>query len=62
LAEKLEDNTSLDVIDSRILATAVSNGLTFWSGDYRILREKTIHEIKEVLEKYPEYTFKYIRA
>lgn len=62
LADKLENNTCLDVIDSRIIAIAVSNGLTFWSGDYGILREKTINEIKEVLEKYPEYAFEYIRS
>jgi len=59
LAKKLENYTSLDVIDSQIVAIAISNGLTFWSGDYYILREKTINEINKVLKECPVYSFKY---
>ena len=59
LANKLLNNTGLDVVDSLIVALAISNGLIFWSGDRYILREKVINEIKEVLKKHPEYTFKY---
>ena len=59
LANKLLDHTGLDVVDSQIVALAISNGLIFWSGDRYILREKVINEIKEVLKKHPEYTFKY---
>ena len=59
LANKLLNHTGLDVVDSRIVALAISNGLIFWSGDRYILREKVINEIKEVLKKHPEYTFKY---
>jgi predicted nucleic acid-binding protein len=59
LANKLLDYTGLDVVDSQIVALAISNGLIFWSGDRYILREKVINEIKEVLKKHPEYTFKY---
>lgn len=58
LADKLENHSSLDVVDSQIVAIAVSNGLTFWSGDYYILRKKTVDEIKEVL-KNSEYSFEY---
>ena len=56
---KLLNHTGLDVVDSLIVALAISNGLIFWSGDRYILREKVINEIKEVLKKHPEYTFKY---
>ena len=59
LANKLLSHTSLDVVDSLIVALAISNGLTFWSGDRYILREKVINEIKQVLKKHPDYTFKY---
>ena len=59
LANKLLNHTGLDVVDSLIVALAISNGLIFWSGDRYILREKVINEIKEVLKKHPEYTFKY---
>ena len=59
LGKKLENHTTLDVVDSQIVAIAISNGLTFWSGDHYILREKTINEINEVLKEYPEYSFKY---
>ena len=59
LANKLLNHTGLDVVDSQIVALAISNGLIFWSGDRYILREKVINEIKEVLKKHPEYTFKY---
>ena len=57
LANKLLSHTSLDVVDSLIVAMAISNGLTFWSGDRYILREKVINEIKQVLKKHPDYTF-----
>jgi predicted nucleic acid-binding protein len=53
LANKLLSHTSLDVVDSLIVALAISNGLTFWSGDRYILREKVINEIKQVLKKHP---------
>ncbi len=59
LTNKLENHTGLDVVDSQIVAISISNNLTFWSGDYYILREKIINEIKEVLRKYPGYTFRY---
>lgn len=59
LAKKLENHSSLDVVDSQIVAIAISNNLTFWSGDYYILREKTINEINDVLKDYPRYVFKY---
>jgi len=59
LANKLLNHTGLDVVDSLIVALAISNVLIFWSGDRYILREKVINEIKEVLKKHPEYTFKY---
>lgn len=59
LANKLLDSTGLDVVDSQIVALAISNGSIFWSGDRYILREKSITEIKEVLKRHPEYTFKY---
>ena len=59
LANKLLNHTGLDVVDSLIVALAISNGLIFWSGDRYILREKVIKEINEVLKKHPEYTFKY---
>jgi len=59
LANKLLNHTGLDVVDSLIVALTISNGLIFWSGDRYILREKVINEIKEVLKKHPEYTFKY---
>ena len=59
LAEELLNLTGLDVVDSLIVALAISNGLIFWSGDRHILREKVIKEIKEVLKKHPEYSFKY---
>jgi len=59
LGRKLENHTTLDVVDSQIVTIAISNGLTFWSGDHHILREKTINEINEVLKEYPEYSFKY---
>ena len=59
LANKLLNHTGLDVVDSMIVALAITNGLIFWSGDRYILREKVINEIKEVLKKHPEYTFKY---
>jgi len=59
LTNKLLDHTGLDVVDSQIVALAISNGLIFWSGDRYILREKVIIEIKEVLKERPEYTFKY---
>jgi predicted nucleic acid-binding protein len=61
LANKLENHSGLDVIDSQIVAITILNDLTFWSGDYYILREKTINEIKKVLRNYPGYTFRYIR-
>ena len=59
LANKFLNYTGLDVVDSLIVALAISNGLIFWSGDRYILREKVINEIKQVLKKHPEYTFKY---
>ena len=37
LANKLLNHTDLDVVDSRIVALAISNGLIFWSGDRYIL-------------------------
>ena len=59
LANKLLNHTGLDVVDSLIVALAISNGLIFWSGDRYILREKVINEIKRVLKKHSEYAFKY---
>lgn len=59
LANKFLNYTGLDVVDSQIVALAIPNGLIFWSGDRYILREKAINEIKQVLKKHPEYTFKY---
>ncbi len=59
LANKFLNYTGLDVVDSLIVALAISNGLISWSGDRYILREKVINEIKQVLKKHPEYTFKY---
>ena len=59
LANKLLNHTGLDVVDSLIVALAISNGLIFWSGDRYILREKVINEIKQVLKKHSEYAFKY---
>ncbi len=59
LANKLQNHTGLDVVDSQIVALAILNGLIFWSGDRYILREKVINEIKEVLKMHPEYTFKH---
>jgi len=59
LANRLLNHTGLDVVDSLIVALAISNGLIFWSGDRYILREKVINEIKQVLKKHSEYAFKY---
>jgi len=59
LANKLLDSTGLDVVDSQIVALAISNGSIFWSGDRYILRDKIINEIKEVFKRQSEYTFKY---
>ncbi|NAT11383.1 hypothetical protein C4E22_07605 [ANME-1 cluster archaeon AG-394-G06] len=59
LANKLLNHIGLDVVDSLIVALAISNGLIFWSGDRYILREKVINEIKQVLKKHSEYAFKY---
>ncbi|KXB05657.1 hypothetical protein AKJ50_00325 [candidate division MSBL1 archaeon SCGC-AAA382A13] len=58
LSEELERDTSLDVADSQIVSIAIVNGLTFWSGDLYLLREKTITKIDEVLEG-TEYSFQY---
>jgi len=62
LADLLEKRTSLDVVDAQIVAIAIVNNLVFWSGDRRILREKTISEIKKALkETNIPYSFSYKR-
>ncbi|GEM_PF-5795099 len=58
LSRRLETHTTLEPIDAQIVATAIINNQTFWSGDYYILREKTINQIKQIL-KQTNYTFKY---
>jgi len=48
LANKLLNHTGLDIVDSLIVALAISNGLIFWSGDRYILREKVIKNKKKL--------------
>lgn len=50
LSEELENGTSLEVADSQVVAIAIANDLTSWSGNRYVLRDKTIGEIEKILE------------
>ncbi|MFB6158047.1 MAG: type II toxin-antitoxin system VapC family toxin [Candidatus Nanohalobium sp.] len=52
LSDKLVDEVNLGIIDSQILATAILNECTFWTGDYELLNQETVEEISDVLEDF----------
>jgi predicted nucleic acid-binding protein len=60
LSDKLVEKADLGIIDSQILATAILNECTFWTGDYELLNEKTVNKVADILEEFdPELEFKY---
>ncbi|MFB6180361.1 MAG: type II toxin-antitoxin system VapC family toxin [Candidatus Nanohalobium sp.] len=52
LSDKLVNEVNLGIIDSHILATAILNECTFWTGDYELLNQETTEEIRDVLEEF----------